>query len=118
MVAIDSAFAINKTLDSLESSNVTFIQMLRRNIISKGKSIISGAVGSAFSTTLGFAPIASVAKNPFSIQPLEKGYMATDTGKHGKMKIDEGKCGASMANTNKDDKDYQGRMDQAPRPYV
>lgn len=88
--------------------------------MSKSKSIISAAVGSAFAATLGLAPIASAAENPFAIQTLEKGYMVAqahtydeDTktgegkageGKCGEGKCGEGKCGAAMADTNKDGK--------------
>ena len=61
--------------------------------MSNKKSIISIAVGSAFAATLGAAPIAFAADNPFAIQSLDKGYMvaAAETAKDGKMK--EGKCG-------------------------
>lgn len=83
--------------------------------MSKSKSIISAAVGSAFAATLGFAPTASAAENPFAMQPLEKGYMVaqahtydedkkTGEGKAGEGKCGEGKCGAAMADTNKDGK--------------
>ena len=83
--------------------------------MSKSKSIISAAVGSAFAATLGFAPTASAAENPFAIQSLEKGYMVAqahtydEDKKTGESKAGEGKCGegkhrAAMADTNKDDK--------------
>jgi len=82
--------------------------------MSKRKSIISAAVGSAVAATLGFAPIASAAENPFAMQPMEKGYMVADAGKHGEKKAGEGKCGegkcgegkcgAAMADTDKDGK--------------
>ena len=90
--------------------------------MSRKKSIISIAVGSAFAATLGVAPIASAAENPFTIQPLDKGYMVADAGYGGKktgegkcggMKAGEGKCGAkasegmcgvTMADINKDGK--------------
>ena len=83
--------------------------------MSKSKSIISAAAGSAFAATLGFAPIASAAENPFAIQSLEKGYMVAqahtydEDKKTGESKAGEGKCGegkhrAAMADTNKDDK--------------
>lgn len=83
--------------------------------MSKSKSIISAAVGSAFAATLGFAPTASAAENPFAIQPLEKGYMVAQAhtydedmkmgeGKAGEGKCGEGKCGAAMADSNKDGK--------------
>lgn len=78
--------------------------------MSKNKSIISAAVGSAFAATLGFAPTASAAENPFAIQSLEKGYMVAqahtydEDKKTGESKAGEGKCGAAMADTNKDGK--------------
>jgi len=77
--------------------------------MSKRKSIISVAVGSAFAVTLGIAPVASAAENPFNMQPMEKGYMVADAEKYGDKKAGEGKyhegrCGAAMADTNKDGK--------------
>lgn len=77
--------------------------------MSKRKSIISVAVGSAFAVTLGIAPVASAAENPFSMQPMEKGYVIADAGKYGDKKAGEGKygegrCGAAMADTNEDGK--------------
>lgn len=86
--------------------------------MSRKKSIISIAVGSAFAATLGAAPIASAADNPFTIQSLDKGYMVADAGyggkktgegkcggmKAGEGKCGEGRCGAAMADTNKDGK--------------
>ena len=85
------------------------------------KSIISIAVGSAFAATLGAAPIASAADNPFAIQSMDRGYMVAQgygemkagEGKCGGMKAGEGKCGAkasegmcgvTMADINKDGK--------------
>jgi len=81
------------------------------------KSVISIAIGSAFAATLGVAPIASAADNPFVIQPLDKGYMAAQghgemkiaqakcgQGKCGAMKSSEGMCGVTMADSNKDGK--------------
>jgi len=78
--------------------------------MSKRKSIISVAVGSAFAVTLGIAPVvASAAENPFNMQPMEKGYMVADAEKYGDKKAGEGKygegrCGTAMADTNKDGK--------------
>ena len=77
------------------------------------KTLISAAVGTAFAATLGAAPIASAAENPFAMQSLDKGYMVADAGKMrdgkcgmgkcgGKMK--DGMCGMSMADANKDGK--------------
>ena len=70
------------------------------------KSIISIAVGSAFAATLGAAPIAAAADNPFAAQPMDRGYMLaqakTGEGKRGSMKATEGMCGVKMADTNKD----------------
>ena len=77
------------------------------------KSIISIAVGSAFAATLGVAPIAAAADNPFVAQPLDRGYMVAQAkagegkcgqGKCGSMKATEGMCGVTMADTNKDGK--------------
>ena len=76
----------------------------------KMKSIISVAVGSAFAATLGMAPIASAAENPFSMQIMDKGYMVAygdkrvDESKSGEGKCSEHKHGASMADANKDGK--------------
>lgn len=77
--------------------------------MSKRKSIISVAVGSAFAVTLGIAPVASAADNSVSMQPMEKGYVIADAGKYGDKKAGEGKygegrCGAAMADTNEDGK--------------
>lgn len=79
--------------------------------MSKRKSVISVALGSALATTLCSASIASAAENPFSIQPLEKGYMIAygdkkkaDEHKSGEGKCGENKCGAKMADANKDGK--------------
>ncbi len=65
------------------------------------KTIISIAVGSAFAATLGIAPIASAADNPFAIQSLDKGYMVADAHKHAEKKAGEGKCGAMKAGEGK-----------------
>ncbi|MBA2483795.1 MAG: hypothetical protein H0V39_05130 [Nitrosomonas sp.] len=73
--------------------------------MSKRKSVISAAVGTTFAVTLGVATMASAAENPFNIQPLEKGYMiAYNDNKADQHKSGEGKCGASMADANKDGK--------------
>ena len=83
--------------------------------MSRKRSIISMAVGSAFVATLGTAPLVSAADNPFGIQSLGKGYMVADAHKYGDKKGGEGKCGgegacgegrcgASMADANKDGK--------------
>jgi uncharacterized low-complexity protein len=80
------------------------------NTMSSKKTLISAAVGSAFAATLGAAPIASAAENPFALSDLSSGYMVADyaakpmEGKCGGMKAGEGKCGMSMADTNKDGK--------------
>ena len=72
------------------------------------KSIISIAVGSAFAATLGAAPIAAAADNPFAAQPMDRGYMLaqakTGEGKCGSMKATEGQRGVKMADINKDGK--------------
>ncbi|WP_232297866.1 hypothetical protein [Nitrosospira sp. NpAV] len=72
------------------------------------KSIISLAVGSAIVATLGAAPIASAAENPFVVQSLGKGYMVAEYHEgakkdaYGDKKPGEGRCGMSMADTDKD----------------
>ena len=82
------------------------------------KSLISVAIGSTFAATLGGAPIASAADNPFAMQSLDRGYMVAQAdkmgeGKCGGTKGSEGKCGGmkagegggmSMMDTNKDGK--------------
>lgn len=65
------------------------------------KSIISITVGSAFAATLGIAPVAFAADNPFAIQSLDKGYMVADAHKHVEKKAGEGKCGAMKAGEGK-----------------
>ena len=87
--------------------------------MSSKKNLISVAVGTAFAATLGAAPVAFAAENPFALQSLDKGYMVADhheakpkamkegkcgEGKCGNMKMGEGKCGMAMADTNKDGK--------------
>ncbi len=74
------------------------------------KSLMSLALGSAFAATLGAASIASAADSPFTAQPLNKGYMVADAhgygdkgyGDKGYDKSCEGRCGMSMADTDKD----------------
>ena len=75
------------------------------------KTLISAAVGTAFAATLGAAPIASAAENPFAMQSLGQGYMVAQAGKMGEgkcgamgAKTAEGKCGLPMADANKDGK--------------
>lgn len=87
--------------------------------MSSKKTLVSVAVGSAFAASLGVAPVATAAENPFALQSLDKGYMVADhheakpkamkegkcgEGKCGNMKMGEGKCGMAMADTNKDGK--------------
>ena len=77
--------------------------------MSSKKTLISVAVGTAFAATLGAAPVAFAAENPFALKSLDKGYMVADhhesKGKAMKEgKCGEGKCGMSMADTNKDGK--------------
>ena len=67
--------------------------------MSNKKSIISIAVGSAFAATLGAAPIASAADNPFAIQSLDRSYMVAQG--YGEMKAGEGKCGGMKAGEDK-----------------
>lgn len=86
------------------------------------KSMISIAVGSVLATSLSTASFvhatgdASVADNPFALESVNKGYMIAyadraDPGKYGMgakagtgAKAGEGKCGMSLADTNKDGK--------------
>ena len=87
--------------------------------MSNKKTLISVAVGTAFTASMGAAPLAMAAENPFALQSLDKGYMVADKhdaksktmkegkcgeGKCGNMKMGEGKCGMAMADTNKDGK--------------
>ena len=80
------------------------------------KSLMSLALGSAFAATLGTASIASAADSPFTAQSLNKGYMVADAGGYGDKgygdkgydKSCEGRCGMSMADTDKD-----GRVSRA-----
>ena len=82
--------------------------------MSSNKTLVSVAVGTAFVATLGAASVAFAAENPFALQSLDKGYMVADhheakpkamkEGKCGAMKGMEGKCGMSMADTDKDGK--------------
>ncbi len=78
--------------------------------MSKRKSVISAAVGSAFAVTLGVSTIASADESPFNMQPLEKGYMIAygdnkaDQHKSGEGKCGESKCGANMADADNDGK--------------
>lgn len=84
------------------------------------KSIISLAIGSAFAATLGTASVASAGENPFATQALNKGYMVAESHygekkegygekregyggmKDQDKKYGEGRCGMSMADTDKD----------------
>lgn len=72
------------------------------------KSIISLAIGSAVAVTLGTVSIASANENPFATQSLNKGYMVAeyhdkkDGDGYGNKKSGEGRCGMSMADTDKD----------------
>ncbi|MEO8767361.1 MAG: hypothetical protein ABI363_03345 [Nitrosospira sp.] len=80
--------------------------------MSSKKSIISIAVGSAFAATLGVVPLVSAADSPFTLQSLDKGYLVADAGEKksregkcgGEGTCGEGRCGAAMADTNKDGK--------------
>lgn len=78
------------------------------------QTLIAVAVGSAFAAGLAAAPIASAAENPFALSGLSSGYQVADTSTTAKpmegkcgcmyMRSGEGKCGMSMADTNKDGK--------------
>lgn len=76
------------------------------------KRMISIAIGSAFAA-VSTVPIVSATDNPFASQSLSKGYMVADAHKHqksgegkcgGEGACGEGRCGASMADANKDGK--------------
>ena len=62
---------------------------------------IAAAVGTAFLASLATTSIAHASDNPFSVQPLEAGYLlaAADAaeGKCGEEKAAEGKCGEDKA---------------------
>jgi uncharacterized low-complexity protein len=58
--------------------------------------IVSAAVGGAFAASLGAAPLATAADNPFAMQPLDRGYQVAEAGKMGSGKCGAGKCGAAM----------------------
>ncbi len=72
--------------------------------MSSKKALVSVAVGSAFAATLGMAPIASAAENPFAMQSMGKGYMLAQAGKMADGKCGMGKSGAAMMDANKDGK--------------
>jgi uncharacterized low-complexity protein len=79
------------------------------NTMSSKKTLISATVGTAFVATLGAAPLASAAENPFAMQSLDQGYMVAQAGKMGEgkcggMKAGEGRCGMTMMDANKDGK--------------
>lgn len=83
--------------------------------------LITAAVSSAFAAGLAAAPIASAAENPFALSGLSSGYQVADNqttvpmeGKCGcmYMKAGEGKCGMSMADTNKDGKISKDEADK------
>lgn len=61
--------------------------------MSRSKTAISIAVGSALAATLGLSPLVSAADSPFGLQSLDKGYSATDDHQYDKEKGGEGKCG-------------------------
>lgn len=64
--------------------------------MSNKKTLISVAIGSAFAATLVSAPV-SAAENPFVVQTMDSGYIVADAGKHGDKKTGEGKCGTMKA---------------------
>jgi len=68
------------------------------------KILISAAVGSAFAATLGVAPAALAAENPFALQSMDKGYMVAEHHEGKAKTMKEGMCGMSMADANKDGK--------------
>jgi uncharacterized low-complexity protein len=78
------------------------------------KKMISIAIGSAFAA-VSAVPVASAADSPFASESLSRGYMVADAHKHHEKKSGEGKCGgegacgegrcgASMADANRDGK--------------
>lgn len=72
------------------------------------KSITSLALGAAIAAALGAAPIASAGESPFAVQSIGKGYMVAEYHEgskkegYGEKKPGEGRCGMSMADTDKD----------------
>ena len=56
--------------------------------MSKKKTLITTAVGSAFVASMAAAPLASAAENPFALSGLASGYQVADN-----HKAKEGKCG-------------------------
>ncbi|PTR08352.1 EF hand domain-containing protein [Nitrosospira sp. Nsp5] len=72
------------------------------------KSITSLALGTAIAAALSAAPIASAGESPFAVQSIGKGYMVAEYHEgskkegYGEKKSGEGRCGMSMADTDKD----------------
>lgn len=79
------------------------------------KTLIVGAVGSAFVATMAAAPLASAAENPFALTGLSSGYqvadhhgakamgddMKTEAGATSADKMKDGKCGQGKCGANK-----------------
>jgi uncharacterized low-complexity protein len=101
------SFAIIRT--DFGALHLRSFEHLGDNTMSSKKTLISVAVGTAFAATLGAAPVAFSAENPFALKSLDKGYMVAsnhDAKAKGMKegKCGEGKCGMSMADSNKDGK--------------
>jgi len=59
------------------------------------KSRLTLATGATLAATIGFAPVAQAADNPFGMQKLDAGYQLAQADKKVDGKCGEGKCGAS-----------------------
>jgi uncharacterized low-complexity protein len=63
--------------------------------MTRKKTIVTAALGTAFAASLAAAPIANAAQNPFGMDSLQSGYQIAQN------KANEGKCGG--------DKDKEGK---------
>jgi uncharacterized low-complexity protein len=65
--------------------------------MTRKKTIVTAALGTAFAASLAAAPIANAAQNPFGMDSLQSGYQIVQNkaneGKCGEDKDKEGKCG-------------------------
>jgi uncharacterized low-complexity protein len=74
------------------------------------RTAVTAALGSAFAISLGVAPIANAADNPFALDSLKAGYgVAGADEKKADGKCGEGKCGASK-HMSQADKDANAKM--------
>jgi uncharacterized low-complexity protein len=68
--------------------------------MTRKKTIVTAALGTAFAASLAAAPIANAAQNPFGMDSLQSGYQIAQN-KANEGKCGEGKCGG--------DKDKEGK---------